>query len=140
MGRIIRTENLATERNRLMKAMAIALRELTKQTGFTSHSRDVAAFLVLALENIAESIEASVAPWEKRDYWLKADRFRMDWAWVQPLARQLRAALFNDDVGEVASGVAKLAEKLQGVEVSSKHRLGTPWIGAWMKLEAEERK
>ncbi len=140
MGRVIRTENISTERNRLMKAMAIALRELGKQAGFSSQARDLAAFIVLALENVAASIEASVLPWEKRDYWLKADRFRMDWAWVQPIAKQMRAALFSDDIGEVAASIAKLAEKLQSVDVSPKHRLGTPWVGAWEKLQSEENK
>lgn len=137
MGRVIRTENLSTERNRLMKAMTIALRELGKQPGFNSQARDLAAFIVLALENVAASIEASVLPWEKRDYWLKADRFRMDWAWVQPLAMQLRTALLADDIGEVAASVAKLGTRLQDVEVSAKHRLGTPWVGAWDQLQAE---
>lgn len=140
MGRVIRTENISTERNRLMKAMAIALRELGKQAGFNSVARDLAAFIVLALGKVAASIEASVLPWEKRDYWLKADRFRMDWAWAQPIAKQLRAALFTDDIGEVAASIAKLAEKLQSVDVSPKHRLGTPWVGAWEKLQSEESK
>lgn len=140
MGRVIRTENISTERNRLMKAMAIALRELGKQAGFNSVARDLAAFIVLALENVAASIEASVLPWEKRDYWLKADRFRMDWAWVQPIAKHMRAALFSDDIGELAASIAKLAEKLQSIDVSPKHRLGTPWVGAWEKLQSEENK
>ncbi len=95
MGRVIHTENLATDRNRLMKAMAIALRELARQPGFDAHTRDLAAFLVLALEGVAESIERSVLPWEKRGYWLKADRFRMDWGWVEPLAKRMRAAVLT---------------------------------------------
>ncbi|MEX2161520.1 MAG: hypothetical protein WD751_06345 [Anaerolineales bacterium] len=138
MGRIIRTENLATDRNRLMKAMAVALRELTKLSGFNAQARDLAAFLVLALDGIAETIERSVLPWERRGYWVKADRFRMDWAWVERVRVELRAAVEREDPGEVAEALAALGEKLRGVQVSKNHRLGTPWIGAWEKLQQKK--
>jgi hypothetical protein len=134
MGRVISTENLATDRTRLMKAMALALPQLARQPGFNTEARDLAAFLVLALDGISASVERSVLPWEKRGYWLKADRFRMDWAWVQPNAQELRAALINDDIGGVAVVVAKLAARLKDIEVPAKHRLGTPWVGAWDKM------
>jgi hypothetical protein len=134
MGRVINTENIATDRTRLMKAMSIALRQLAGRGGFDSEARDLAAFLVLALEGVAAGVERSVLPWEKRGYWLKADRFRMDWAWVEPAARNLRTALLSEDIGGVAASIATLADKLKNVEVPAKHRLGTPWVGAWEKL------
>ncbi len=111
MGRVIHTQNLSTERNRLMKAMVIALRELGKQNSFTDESRDLAAFLAAALETVAETVERSVEPWEKRGYWLKADRFRMDWAWVDPLAKQMKKAVLAEDLAVIAQGAAKLGAK-----------------------------
>ena len=42
------------------------------------------------LEAIDESIEQSVAAWEKRGYWLKADRFRQEWRWAGDLGRRMR--------------------------------------------------
>jgi hypothetical protein len=137
LGRIIRTENLATERNRMMKAMAVTLRELTKQSGFNNDTRDLAAFLVLALDAISESIERSVLPWEKRDYWVKADRFRMDWAWVEPLRKQLRQAVLDESLDAIAVGAATLSGKLKDITVGEKHRLGSPWQGAWKELQDE---
>lgn len=139
MGRVISTENLSTERTRLMKAMAITLRELTKQPTFNAIARDCSAFLVLALDGIAESIERSVSPWEKRGYWLKADRFRMDWAWVEPLRKELRTVVQAGDPAEVAAQIAKLGQRLHDVQVSAKHRLGTPWVGAWKKMESSKQ-
>lgn len=135
MGRVIHTENLSTERTRLMKAMAITLRELTRQPTFNATARDCAAFLVLALDSLAEGVERSVQPWEKRGYWLKADRFRMDWAWVEPLRKQLRSAVQAGDPAEVAAQIAQLGQRLRDVQVAERHRLGTPWMGAWKKLE-----
>lgn len=139
MGRVIHTQNLSTERSRLMKAMVFALRELGKQSAFTNESRDLAAFLAAALGAVAETIERSVEPWEKRGYWLKADRFRMDWAWVDPLARQMKKAVLEEDLGGIAQSAATLGAKLKDVEVPQKHRLGTPWVGAWEKLKTENR-
>ncbi|MEX2144625.1 MAG: hypothetical protein WD740_08515 [Anaerolineales bacterium] len=127
---------MAAERNRMMKAMSVALRELTKQTSFTHQTRDLAAFLVLALDSISVSIERSVLPWEKRDYWVKADRFRMDWAWVEPLRLQLRKAVEGESLDDIAIGAATLAVKLKNIKVSEKHRLGSPWQGAWGKLNS----
>ncbi len=138
MGRVIKTENLAAERNRLMKAMAIALRELVKESDFGDEARDLAAFLVLALEAIRDSVERSVTPWEKRDYWLKADRFRMEWAWVDPLALNLRKALETEDLAGVANRAASLSGRLRDVQVPAKHRMGTPWIGAWDELSSRK--
>lgn len=139
MGRVISTENVATERNRMMKAMSIALRELTQQKAFNAEARDLAAFLVLALDIVGESIERSVQPWEKRGYWLKADRFRMDWLWVEPLRNDLRKAIEQEDLGELAFGAATLSAKLKDVQVPAKHRLGTPWVGAWEQLHAQRK-
>jgi hypothetical protein len=139
MGRVISTQNLSTERNRLMKAMVVALREIGSQTEFNDESRDLAAFLAAALRTVAETVDRSVGPWEKRGYWIKADRFRMDWAWVEPLALTLKKAVTAEDVAGIAAAVAQLGGKLKGVQVAEKHRLGKPWIGAWQKLKGENK-
>ena len=138
MGRVIHTENLSAERNRLMKAMVVALREMGKQNTFTDESRDLASFLAAALETVAETVERSVGPWEKRGYWLKADRFRMNWDWVDPLARQMKKAVLEEDLGTLAQSAATLGAKLNNVEVAQKHRFGSPWVGAWEKLKEKE--
>ena len=137
MGRVISTENLATERNRLLKAMALALREMAKKSSYDEESRDLAAFLVLALDNVAESIERSVLPWEKRGYWVNADRFRMEWAWAESLRTKMRAAVNTEKPEEIAMAASTLSDKLKGVKVSERHRLGSPWHGAWAQLTAE---
>ena len=112
----------------------IAIRELAKQSEPNAAARDMAAFIALALQTIADGIDTSVAAWEKRDYWVKADRFRMEWAWAAQVGEKMRTALLNDDWGNVAMLVAQIAQKLQKVKVSEKHRMGQPWVGAWEQL------
>lgn len=134
MGRVINSETAGKERTRLAKAVVLALRELMHQTEPDEVTRDLAAFIALALDEISESIEASVGAWEKRGYWVKADRYRMEWDWSGRLAKTMRNAILEGDWAGVAMSAAQVAEKLQDIKIPQKHRLGTPWIGAWNQL------
>ena len=139
MSRVINPDGVGKERNRLMKALAIALRELAQHNRSDSHARDLAAFMVFVLDGVAGTIERTVAPWEKRDYWLKADKFRMEWAWAGKLAAELRRAVLHEDWPEIGAVVAQLGPHTQAVKLGKNHRLGTPWQGAWGKLLENER-
>jgi hypothetical protein len=135
MSRVINPDSAGKERTRLTKAIVIAIRELAKQSEPNSQARDMAAFIALALKTIAEGIDVSVMAWEKRDYWIKADRFRMEWAWAGLMGEKMRTATLNEDWGNVAMLAAQIAQKLQKVRVSENHRMGTPWVGAFKQLE-----
>ncbi len=134
MSRVINPEGAGRERNQLVKAVVLAIRELMRQTEPNEHSRDLAAFIALALLQISETVESSVAAWEKKGYWVKADRFRMEWAWAERLGKQMRQAVLEDDWAAVARVAAQVGEKLSGVDVPVRHRLGQPWVGAWQQL------
>lgn len=136
MGRVIHTESAGKDRARLTKAVALAVRQLAQQTEAGEEARDLAAFVALALEQIAAGIDASVAAWEKRGYWVKADRFRMDWAWAGKLGAAMRAAVLAGDWADVARTAAQVAEKLSHITIPAGHRLGRPWAGAWNILQA----
>jgi hypothetical protein len=135
MSRVINPDSAGKERNRLTKAVVITIRELVKQTEPTDETRDMAAFIALALGTIAEGIDVSVAAWEKRNYWVKADRFRMDWAWAGQLGEKMKTAVLEEDWASVAMLSAQIGQKLQKIKVSERHRMGKPWVGAWNKLE-----
>ena len=134
MSRVINPDSAGKERTRLTKAIVIAIRELAKQTNPGEEVRDLAAFIALALLSITEGIDVSVAAWEKRNYWVKADRFRMEWAWAGHLGGKMKAAVLEDDWASVAAFSAQIAEKLGKVKVSDNHRMGQPWVGAWKQL------
>lgn len=139
MGRLINTESAAKLRTQLTRSVVLALRELMRQTQPDNHSRDLAAYISLALEEIYQTAEASVAAWEKKGYWVKADRFRMDWEWATRYASSLRSALMNDDWAGVAMTAAQIAQKLMNVDVPVRHKLGTPWEGAWEQLRKTQQ-
>ena len=138
MSRIINPDSAGKERSRLSRGVVLAVRELAKQSGPGAEARDLAAFIALALEVIARTIEASVGAWEKRGYWVKADRFRMDWSWAALYARKMRQAVLDEDWVGVAQVAAQTAEKLGKVNVPDRHHLGEPWVGAWQELRSQK--
>jgi hypothetical protein len=50
------------------------------------------------------------------------------------MGEQFKQAVLNDDWAAIAMLVAQLGEKMNHVEVPVRHRLGTPWVGAWEQL------
>jgi hypothetical protein len=134
LSRLINPDSAGKERTRLTKAIVLAVRELAKQTQITQDAKDLAAFIALALESISEGIDVSVAAWEKRGYWVKADRFRMEWIWTGELAKKMKSALLTEDWGTVAMLAAQTAEKFNKIVISDNHRLGKPWEGAYQQL------
>ena len=138
MSRVINIQSVGKERTQLTRSIVLALRELMRQTDTDDLTRDLAAFIALALDEIFKTIDVSVSAWEKRGYWVKADRFRMEWIWSESLSRNMRQAVLNEDWPAVALTSAQVAEKLRDVDVPKRHQLGTPWIGAWKKLQASD--
>jgi len=134
VGRVINPESAGKLRSQLTRSIVLALRELMRQAQPDAHSQDLAAYITLALEEISATVESSMAAWEKKGYWLKADRFRMDWEWAERASKALRQALAQDDWATVALTAAQVAQKLMSVDVPLRHRLGTPWEGAWQRL------
>jgi hypothetical protein len=131
---VINPDSVGKERTRLTKGIVLCIRQLAKQAKVTSETKDQAAFIALALQSIAEGIDVSVAAWEKRDYWVKADKFRMEWMWAGQLAAKMKEAVLTDDWATIAMLMPQIAQKFNKVEVSDNHRLGTPWTGAYSLL------
>ena len=136
MSRVINPDSAGKQRTQLTKAIVLAVRELARQADTGATARDLAAFISIALQTISDGIEVSVAAWEKRDYWVKADKFRMEWAWAASTAQKMRAAVLADDWASVAVLSATIAQKFNKIQVSENNRLGKPWVGAFKQLNS----
>lgn len=135
MSRLIKTGSIAVDRKRLLQAVFLTVSELAKKSSLNSEeARDMVSFLVLSLGAIRESVEKTVAPWEKRDYWLKADQFRREWAWVANSEDKLRTGLMSESDVEIAEAIAGLVPRLSGIELPKRNKLNAPWRGAWEML------
>ena len=135
LSRIIKLDGVGKQRKKLTREVVLAIRELMRLEEVNTETRDLSAFIALNLEAIYQTIDLTVAAWEKRDYWVKADRFRMEWAWSGKLAGEMGEAIRKDDWQAVALISAKAAQKLNKVQVPQRHRLGEPWHGAWEEFK-----
>ena len=137
MSRVINPDSVGKQRTQLTKAIVLAVRELARQSDVTAETRDLAAFIAIALQIIADGIDVSVTAWEKRDYWVKADKFRMEWTWAGQIAEKMRASVLSEEWAAVATLSAQIAQKLAKVQVSENHRLGKPWVGSFKRFDLE---
>ena len=134
MSRVINPDSVGKERTRLIKSIVLCIRELAKQAKVTPETKDQVSFIALALQSISDGVDVSVAAWEKRDYWVKADKFRMEWMWAGSMAEKMKTAVLSDDWVSIASFLPQIASRFNKVEVSDNHRLGKPWENAYALL------
>lgn len=134
MSRVINPDSVGKERTRLTKSIVLCIRELARQAKVTPEAKDQASFIALALQSISDGVDVSVAAWEKRDYWVKADKFRMEWMWAGSMAEKMKTAVLADDWAVIASLMPQIAQRFNKVEVSNNHRLGKPWENAYALL------
>lgn len=139
MSRVINPDSVGKERTRLTKVIVLCVRGLAKQAEVTQEAKDQAAFIALALQSIADGIDVSVAAWEKRDYWVKADKFRMEWMWAGQYASKMKAAVLADDWATIATLMPQIAQKFHKIVISENHRLGEPWKGAYTLLALHQK-
>ena len=135
MGRLINSESAGKDRTRLTKTVVITIRELLRQNEPGDLSRDLIACVLMSLDGIYETVDASVEAWEKRGYWLKADRFRMDWQWTKIIADKMRPMVLSENYADLIPLMVEVLQALDSVKVSENHRLGTPWTGSWAALQ-----
>lgn len=130
MGNLINPDNSGKRRDRYIKATALAMRELVGKKKVDDDVRDLTAFIVLTLRQIDETIDETCKAWEKRDYWIKADRFRQDWFWTKPAADKLEQAVTENKWALLPTVVKDMAKHMSNVNLP-KRDWGTPWQGAY---------
>jgi hypothetical protein len=138
LSRVIHIDGVGKTRSQLIRAVTLALRELAGQSEPDETSRDLVAFIIITLEQIDQTVEETVLAWEKRGYWLKADRFRLEWNWTIKISQDLHQALFMDDWEKIGYACMELASKLNSVKLPQRNSIGTPWVGAWIRLNARQ--
>ena len=106
-----------------------------RQSTVDKTTRDMVAFVILALREMASGIDNSVEAWEKRGYWVKADKYRMTWLWTGEMSKKLTQAYQQDNWKKIADFLAEVMGKFMTIKVSDRHRMGKPWLGASQEFE-----
>ena len=138
MSRVIKPESAASMRNHLLRQVATVLHEGRSDNLSEQDFQDMVAFIVLALRQIIISIDQTTTAWEKRGYWLKADRFRLDWNWVNLSSQKLEAILEENRFQEAYQVLGELAGGMQGIQ-PRKSLQARFWVGSWKQWENEGR-
>jgi hypothetical protein len=122
------------QRNSLRRAIAEVLRRMSAKQHVDAEAKDMIAFIVFSLRQIASLVDKSAAAWEKRDYYLKADAYRREWAWVESAANRLHAALREERWADLPVELAQLAPQFADVRVTQLTRPATLWQGCYTRL------
>lgn len=134
MGRIIYTDSPGKRRHHYRRSIAEMLRRLSRKDRVDAEAKDQAALIVLCLQGIANTIDQTVGAWEKRDYWMKAERFSREWLWLDPMADKLGAVIYEDRWDDLPDALATLAPHFADIRVKRMTRSESFWHGAYEKL------
>lgn len=137
MGRLVTIDGTGTERNRLRRTIAEALRLLGQKEVIDDEARDLVALIVFSLRHIAQGIETSATAWEKRDYYIKADRLRNDWLWVDLSARELEKILLQGRWNSLPAALVRLLPRFNDIKLTKMTRTADLWQGCYQKLLQE---
>lgn len=137
MSRVISTDSVGKERRQLRRTIAEALRRLAKKKSFDEESQDLAALIVFSLRRLDEGVDRTASAWEKRDYYLKADRFRIEWEWVNKTAYRLETALLLGRWEQVPEILAELFPKFTDVTIARFTRSPELWRGCYQRLSSD---
>ena len=134
MSRIVSTEGPGKIRSQHRRTIAEALRRLSQKPRLDEEAQDLAALIVICLHRIADTNEQTTEAWEKRDYYLKADRFREEWRWVEPMADQLSAVIYEERWSQLPDVLVQLMPHFSDVKIAKLTRKPSLWKGAYRKL------
>lgn len=97
-------------------------------------AKDLAALIVFSLREIEAGVQQTVAAWEKRDYYLKADRFLQKWLWVGPAADELERILRDRVWDGLPAALAGLLSHFSDITVNRMVRPEDLWRGCYRRL------
>lgn len=138
MARIINTANPGKLRSQARRTIAEMLRHLMSKGTLDDEARDMLATIVYALREIDATIEVTTDAWEKRDYYLKADKFRLEWEWAAPAADRLEAVVRLGKWDRLPQEIMGLAQRFADVKIVKFTRAEEAWQGNYRQLLAEE--
>jgi hypothetical protein len=138
MSRVISTEGPGKVRYQHRRTIAEALRRLSQKPQLDDEVKDLTALIVFSLHGIADTVDRTIDAWEKRDYWMKAERFREQWRWLEPSADELSGIIYAGRWGQLPVALAQLMPHFADITVKQMTRRPALWQGAYGKFMGED--
>ena len=134
MSRIIATDGPGKARHHHRRTIAEAVRRLSRKSNLDAEAKDLTAAIVYSLLEMADSIDRTTEAWEKRDYYMKAERFREQWRWLEPMTDELSAVIYEGKWHELPKILAGLAPHFADIRVRKLTRDPRVWQGAYARF------
>ncbi|HDQ71753.1 MAG TPA: hypothetical protein ENN19_06605 [Chloroflexi bacterium] len=134
MSRVIATRSPGKIRNQHRRTIAEAVRRLSQKAQIDQESKDLAALIVFCLQGMSDTVDQTIEAWEKRDYWLKAERFREEWRWIDPVTDQLSTIIHQGQWEELPAVLASMMPHFSDVKIRKMTRKSSLWQGAFDKF------
>ena len=134
MSRVIHTQSPGKIRSHHRRTIAEALRRLSQKRELDDEVKDLSAMIVFCMHEMADTIEQTTSAWEKRDYYLKADRFREKWRWLEPMTDQISAVIYEQQWAQLPDVLIQLMPHFSDISVKRLTREPVLWQGAYDRL------
>lgn len=134
MSRVINSTSVGQERNQLRRTIAESLRRMMRKPKFDQESQDLASLIVFSLRRLEEGVEQTATAWEQRNYFLKADRFRREWEWVEETSFALETALLLGQFDQVPPILGSLIPRFSDITIGRYTRSPELWAGCYQRL------
>jgi len=141
MSRVISIQAPGKVRNRHRRTVAEALRRLSQKPQLDDEAKDLTALIIFSLHSIADTVDQTITAWEKRDYWMKAERFREKWRWLEPITDELSEIVGGNSKGrweQLPAVLAQLMPHFADITIKQMTRKPTLWQGAYAKFMRED--
>jgi hypothetical protein len=138
MSRVISTQKPGNIRHGHRRTVAEALRHLSLKSQLDGEAKDLIALIVFSLHGIADTVEQTIEAWEKRDYYVKAERFRQEWRWLNRITDELSAVIYKAQWSQLPAILARLTPHFADIRIKQMTRQPALWQGAYERFMQED--
>ena len=136
MGRVINPEPPGKRRKAYLKAIKRSIYEISNEEEHRV-DRDKLAFVYFNLLGVGETITETTSAWENRDYWLKAEKFRQEWLWVDKYCRIIKKQIRASNEMAVQQSLSEVFLQLDKVDLPKRPLKRDSYEGLYKKFEEE---
>lgn len=134
MSRVINTNNPNKLRNKNRRLVAELLRRMSGKATIDQEAQDMAAAMVLALKEIDDGLAVTMNAWEKRGYWMKAEKFYQEWSWTKEAAANLDDVIRYEAWDLLPNLLLDLFPRFADVKIAKYTRKAEAWAGKHAQL------
>jgi hypothetical protein len=137
MSRVIHIDSPGKRRSQSRRSIAEMLHLLGRKTELDEDTKDMTAMIVYLLREMEKTVTESVEAWEKRGYWLKAERFLRDWLWIQESAVNIEDVIRHEAWDLLPELLIELSPRFADISLKTMTRKPDLWRGAYERLVTE---